>query len=191
VPSPADISRRALCAWLGAALWPSLARAQSVADHGRVEPPTPVPDIGVVRHDGTSSRLRALVRDRATAVQIMFTSCRAACPIEGAIFERVQMLVPDQLARGIQLLSLSIDPRNDTPLALSQWLSRFHARPGWIAAAPRLAEVEHLRAFAGAGRNPADNHSTQVHLVDRRGLLVWRTFELPEAEEIAGILRKL
>jgi protein SCO1 len=180
---------------LGAALgcWaPSIAAAQGpAADHGRVDPPTPVPDVVVVRHDGAIVRLPALVKGRATALELMFTSCTVTCPIEGAIFARAQALMTDQVSRGMQLLSLSVDPQNDTPEALSRWLQRFHARPGWVAAAPRVKDVERVRALGGPGSTPSDNHSTQVQIVNRDGLLVWRTFELPEAEEIVAILRKV
>lgn len=122
----------------------------------------------------------------------MFTSCAATCPIQGAVLAKVQKLLPDQAARGIQILSLSIDPHRDTPAALQKWLARFRAGPGWTAAAPAAeSDVAALRAFTGPGRNAADPHTTQVLILDRAGLLVWRTFELPDAPEIADILRTL
>jgi protein SCO1/2 len=161
------------------------------ADHGRIKPPVPVPDIVLVRHDGVSTTLSALVREHATALQLMFTSCTTTCPIQGAIFAQVQKLIPDQMARGIQLVSLSVDPEHDTPETLATWLRRFRSRPGWVAASPRPQDIERLRDFAGRGRSASDNHSTQVQMLNREGQLVWRTFELPRAQEIAGILRSL
>jgi protein SCO1/2 len=167
---------------------PAQAREQ---DHGRINPPIPVPDVRVVLHDGATTRLPALVRHHATALQVMFTACRTTCPIQGAIFARVQGLISDQVVRGVQLVSLSVDPRADTPRALAAWLERFHAGPGWIAAAPEVKDVDRIRAFAGRGRSATDNHSTQVQIVNREGQLVWRTSELPEAEEVATILRRM
>jgi protein SCO1/2 len=164
------------------------ARAQ---DHGRIKPPVPAPDIPVVRHDGVATSLPALLGHHVTALQVMFTSCTTTCPIQGAIFRRVQKLIPDQTSRAIQLVSLSVDPDRDDPEALTKWLRRFHARPGWIAASPGRNDTERLRAFAGRGRNAADDHSTQVQIINRDALLVWRTSELPDAEEIAGMLRKI
>jgi protein SCO1 len=161
-------------------------------EHGRISPARPAPDIRVVCHDGTHTSLRTLVHGRATAFHPMFTSCAATCPIQGAVLAKVQRLLPDQVARGIQILSISIDPRRDTPAALRTWLSRFHAGPGWIAAAPAAeGDVAALKAFTGPGRNAADPHTTQVLILDREGLLVWRTFELPDAKEIADILRQV
>lgn len=171
--------------------WRALA-ADGARGHGRVNPPLPPPDIEVVCQDGAKLRLPALLRGRATALHAMFTICQATCPIQGAIFARVQKLLPDQAARKIQLVSLSIDPRRDSPAILRKWLAGFHARPGWIAAAPSLeADGETVRTFTGGGNTPADNHTTQVLVFNRQGLLIWRTFDFPEADEIATILRKV
>ena len=144
-----------------------------------------------MRDNGAASDLLSIVNQHATALHLMFTACGTTCPIQAAIFQRVQHLLVDQVARGIQLLSLSIDPEHDTPAVLSQWLERFHARPGWVAAAPHLKDLERLRDFAGRGQSASDNHSTQVLLLDRKGRLFWRTSELPEAEEFVDILRQI
>lgn len=174
------------------AVGPALARGQVVeSDHGAVKPPRPAPALAMVRHDGVPTTFRDLVDGHATAVQLMFTSCTTTCPIQGAIFARVQRSLPDQLHSRIQLLSLSVDPGHDTPAVLKAWLARFAAGPGWSAAAPRAADVERLRDFAGRGGTPSDNHSTRIQMFNRRGELVWRTGELPDAEEITSLLRKL
>jgi protein SCO1 len=195
-PRPArDLTRRQLLAAASGALVAAelaprggrLARAQ---DHGRIRPPVAVPEIKVTTNAGVVTTLPELLRNRTTALQTMFTSCTSTCPILGAIFARVQTLLPDQVARGIQLVSVSIDPERDQPRALSQWLRRLHARPGWLAAAPRGDGMDALKAFTGRGRNPADDHSTQIQIINRDALLVWRTSELPDADEIADLLRR-
>jgi protein SCO1/2 len=162
------------------------------ADHGRVDPAVPVPDLPVRRaDDGAAAGLAGLLRDRVTALHLMFTGCSSVCPIQGAIFERVQDLLPDQQARRLQLMSLSIDPIGDTPRALRAWLERFDARAGWIAAAPAPKDLDRLLDLFGQGRNAAERHATQVSIIDRRGELVFRTPELPSAEAIANLLRRV
>jgi protein SCO1/2 len=88
-------------------------------------------------------------------------------------------------------MSLSIDPLGDTPRALRAWLDRFDAREDWTAVAPRAEDLERLRDFFGPGRTAGDSHATQVNIIDRRGHLVFRTPELPSADAIANILRKV
>jgi protein SCO1 len=169
---------------------PMIPRVQA-AGHGRVDPPLRVPDLALTLHDGQKTSLPRLLEEHATALQLMFTSCSSTCPIQGAIFRRVQELLVDPAARAIQLVSLSVDPERDDPAALARWLRRFDARPGWVAAAPRREDVERLRTFGGAGKSAADNHSTRVQIADRRARLVWRTAELPDAKGVARILERV
>ena len=164
--------------------------APIIKGHGKINPPVLLPDIALVRQDGVSTTLFQLLKGHATALHLMFTSCTTTCPIQGAIFERVQQMLPGMADRGMQLLSLSNDPTNDTPKALSAWRRRFHAGPNWIAAAPRASDVARLTEIFGQGSGSAD-HSTQVQIVDRNGRVVWRTSELPRPEEIANILQKV
>jgi protein SCO1/2 len=188
----AELSRRGFLVGVAAGTLPVIrAGWAAVPDHGRIRPPVPAPDLPLVAQDGASTTLPRLLAGRVTALQVMFTACSTTCPIQGAIFARVQKLIPDQLARGIQLVSLSVDPARDTSAALSHWLRRFGARPGWVAASPRPADVDQVRAFFGAGRTASDNHSTQIQLFDRTGYLIWRTGELPEAEEVATLLGRV
>ncbi len=167
------------------------AEAQAVrADHGRVVPPVPIPDFAVRGADGAPARLARLLQGRVTALHLMFTGCSSVCPIQGVIFERVQTLLPDQAERGIQLLSLSIDPQADTPRAMQAWLQRFDAHAGWTAVVPQSADLGRLLELFGQGRNAVDNHVTQVNIINRRGELVFRTEPLPSADSVAELLKK-
>ena len=191
-----DGSRRRFClgaaaaaaaAWLGA----GVAAPAVNADHGRVIPPIPIPDIAVRCADGRTASIAALVRGRVTALHLMFTGCSTVCPIQGAIFQRLQSLLPDQGERRIQLLSLSIDPLSDTPAAMRAWLARADARPGWIAAAPDIRDLDRLQELFGQGRNAVENHATQVNVIDRRGELIWRSSQLPSPDALAAVLRQV
>jgi protein SCO1/2 len=161
------------------------------ADHGRVLPPVPMPAIPLQCSDGGRASMAALLQGRATALHLMFTGCSTVCPIQGAVFQRVQELLPDQLAPSRQLLSLSIDPLGDTPAAMSAWLRRFKAQDGWIAAAPDPRDLDRILELFGQGRNAVESHSTQVNIINRQGELVWRTPQLPSAESIADLLRRV
>jgi protein SCO1/2 len=194
-----DLARRHVCvsaaAVCAAALGSGVGHAGVAlvaADHGRVDPPVAVPDIAVHRAGGgVVARLAALLRGRATALHLMFTGCSSVCPIQGAIFQQVQALLPDQQARRIQLMSLSIDPLDDTPRAMRAWLARFGARDGWVAVAPEPKDLDLVLDLFGQGRNAVESHATQVNIIDRHGELVFRTPQLPSADAIANILRRV
>jgi protein SCO1 len=171
--------------------WESAAQTPGADHDGRIYPPRPVPDIPIRCADGGSTTLGALLQAKATALHLFFAQCTTTCPIMGAVFERVQKLLPDSAVRSVQLLSLSIDPEADTPESLRKWLEQFHAREGWVAAVPRTKDVAAIRTFFGDGGREVGNHITQVQIIDRNGALIWRTFDLPSANSIAAILRKM
>lgn len=158
------------------------------ADHGRIDPPIDVPAIPLRCADGVLRNLTELTRGKATAVQLMFTQCTTTCPIEGAIFQRVQGLLPPAARPKTQLLSISIDPENDTPAALREWLHRFHAEAGWTAATPQTKDLAAIQSLFGGGRSAIENHATRVQIVNGRSQLVWNSVELPPAELIAAAL---
>jgi protein SCO1/2 len=122
---------------------------------------------------------------------MMFTTCTTTCPIQAAIFQRVQTLLPGMAGKKIQLLSLSIDPEDDNTASLSDWRHRFNAGPQWIAAAPSVKDTARIQTFFGQSKGNFAEHSTQVNIVDRQGRLIWRTNELPTSQEIAAILRSV
>jgi len=163
----------------------------SHADFGPVAPAKAVPSVTCMLSDGRTATLVELLTGKTTALQLMFTGCSAVCPMQGALFARLQGMLTDQLARNIQLLSLSIDPLSDDPKALSAWLKRFDARPGWLAASPVLAALGRVTALFRRGANAADDHSTQVYLINRGALLVWQTSDLPTPRELADLLLQL
>jgi protein SCO1/2 len=190
--------RRRVCqgAALAAAgcVWPGFGTAAedtSVgADHGRLKPPRPLPDIIVRCSNGESVRLHQLLEHRVTAIQLMFTQCTTVCPIQGVIFSRVQVILTDSHAQGAQLLSLSVDPVHDSPRVLRGWLKHFGARRDWIGAAPEVNDLPQVLGSFGQQQTTLAGHATQVNISNRQGELIWRTGELPPPESIADILRK-
>src|SRR5690349_526839 len=70
-----------------------------------------IDDTTVVTHDGRTVHFYTdLVQGRVTAINFIFTSCTTVCPLMGVRFAQLQPLLPD----GVTLISVSIDPTNDT-----------------------------------------------------------------------------
>jgi len=185
------ISRRPLLGGLAASLVLRALPAFAHGKIGRVKPPIAVPDIIVITSDGFHGPLRERLRGRVTAVQLMFSQCRSICPIEAATFVRTQEALASYPADDIQLLSLSIDPATDTPDVLNAWLKSFDAGSRWTAAAPAGIDLARARQFFDGGSSLGEDHSTAMSLVDRDGMLVWRTAELPAPDDVAKTLEHL
>ncbi len=151
---------------------------------GAVRPPRALPAIKLVLHDGTVTDLQTVLRGKTTAMQFMFTGCSQTCPLQGALFAEVQQKLPKEVEHRVQFLSISIDPLGDDPSALAAWLRRFGAAPRWRAALPPMPELDRLRAALQIANDGSDSHTGQVFLIDRHGLLVWSTEDLPPVDMV-------
>jgi protein SCO1 len=68
---------------------------------------------------------RADVRGKILAVSFLFTSCSLTCPEVSKRMAEIQQLTATN--DDVRLLSLTVDPRTDTPTALAKWGARFGA----------------------------------------------------------------
>jgi protein SCO1/2 len=90
-----------------------------------------VPDVKLVRDDGRAVSLRQEIADgRPVVLNFIFTTCTSICPISSHSFAELQ----DRLGTAgtsVQLVSISIDPEQDTPERLREYAKRFGAGPAW------------------------------------------------------------
>lgn len=190
-PTRRKLLRQALAGLTALSSSYALDQRQIRADHGRIEPPIDVPAIPLSCADGSLQDLTKLTRGKTTAVQLIFTQCTTTCPIQAAIFQQLQKFLPNVASHRAQLLSISIDPENDTPQSLREWLHRFHAGNQWTAAVPQLKDLAAIKRLFGKQRNTVENHTTQVHILNQHSQIVWSSIELPSAESIAAVLSRI
>lgn len=90
-----------------------------------------VPDIKLVRDDGKAVSLPDEINDgRPVLLNFIFTSCGSVCPLMSAIFAQFQQRLGDDSGK-VHLMSISIDPEQDTPERLRAYAAQFEAGPGW------------------------------------------------------------
>lgn len=130
-----------------------------------------IPDAELVDQNNREVRFRTdLVAGRTVAINFIYTSCGTTCPLMGATFGKLQKLLGDRLERDIRLISISVDPVNDTPAALRAWAAQFQAKPGWTlvtAVNGRKAEIDNLLQALGEAGNQSQNHSVLVLIVNQ------------------------
>jgi protein SCO1/2 len=113
-----------------------------------------VPDVTLVDQDNRPVSLGSLLAPgKGIALNFVFTTCNAVCPVMTATFARMRSeLGPD--GNGLRLVSISIDPDHDTPTALKSYASRFGGGRDWAFLTGDVANVLRVQkafgAFAGA-----------------------------------------
>ena len=90
-----------------------------------------VPDVNLVNQDGTKVKLKTLLDSgQPVILDFIFGTCTTICPVLSAGYAKLQMRLPNQAAK-VRLVSISIDPENDTPKVMRDYLKRYRAKPGW------------------------------------------------------------
>lgn len=168
------------------------------AQHGTmgvVSPPIRLDDAWLVDQTGKNRLLSDLLLQSVTALQTIYTGCSSVCPLQGALFSAVQDRISKIRTRyPLQLISIGIDPLSDSPPALQEWLRRFQAGPAWKAATPSLRDVDRILMALSGSPLPLGNiavHSTQIYCFDAKGMLRWRSADLPRADDVYDVLRAL
>jgi len=109
-----------------------------------------VPDIAVVNQDGRRLRFNSqVIEGRIAIVTGFFTTCSSMCPITQEKLSQVAKLLGSRLGKDVVIVSVSVDPQNDTPARMKDWGEKFHIGPGWTLLSGNPAEVDTLLKSLG------------------------------------------
>jgi protein SCO1/2 len=150
-----------------------------------------IADVSVRDQDGRALRFqRDLVQGRVVAINFVFTGCSAVCPLMGANFASVQQLLGDRLPQAA-LISVSIDPLNDTPARLREWRDKFSTKQGWTLVTGRKSDMDRLLQSLGAAAPDPGSHAPFILIVDGINGSPWMRMDgLADPAKVAAALRQ-
>src|SRR5262249_56205860 len=91
------------------------------------------PNVTLTTHEGRTVRFfDDLIKDKIVAINLIYTTCQYACPLETARLAQVQRLIGDRMGRDVFFYSITIDPDHDTPAVLAEYAQRYGVGPGWL-----------------------------------------------------------
>ncbi|HET6439576.1 MAG TPA: SCO family protein [Anaeromyxobacter sp.] len=107
-----------------------------------------IPHVRLVRADGKMVSLPEEMNDgRPIVLNFIFTTCTDICPLMSSVLEGFERRLGTD-ADKVHLMSISIDPEQDTPARLLAYAKKFHAGPGWQHyTGTREASITAQRAF--------------------------------------------
>lgn len=89
------------------------------------------PAVRLVRDDGKSVSLPDEMDDgRPIVLNFIFTTCGSICPLMSSVFAKFERRLGADASK-VHLMSISVDPEQDTPARLRQYARKFHAGLGW------------------------------------------------------------
>lgn len=127
------------------------------------------PDVTLTTQDGVQVRFyQDLVKGKAVAINVIYTTCADECPLETARLAQVQRLLGDRMGRDVFFYSISIDPERDRPKVLKAYAEKFGAGPGWLFLTGRKEDIKLLARKLGLSRSSdafsKDGHASSLML---------------------------
>jgi len=107
-----------------------------------------IPDVILVNQNGERVHLKEYLQsNKFVAVEFIFGTCTTICPILSAGYTNFQKKLGADTQR-VKLVSISIDPENDTPKVMKEYLKKYRAQPGWDFFTGSRADIDTvMRAF--------------------------------------------
>ncbi len=85
-----------------------------------------VPDFSLIERSGRQVTLTDL-KGKIWIANFIYTNCPDTCPIQSAQMKELQAEFMDE--KDLRLVSITVDPKRDTPKVLSEYANRFGAKP--------------------------------------------------------------
>ena len=123
-----------------------------------------VPDVMLTDAEGKQKSLRAVLADKSPLMlNFIFTTCTSICPVMSGVFSQVQARLGKE-GKSAHMVSISIDPEQDTPARLKDYARNFSAGPDWIMLTGRLADSIAVQRAFDAYRGDKMNHVPTTYL---------------------------
>lgn len=120
---------------------------------------------------------------KVTLFSFIYTQCSSACPVQTKSLSEILKSLPKNVQGNVQFVSISLDPRNDTPEKLKSFAKRMNAEASnWAFLTGDPANIERISNALRLFGNPALNkdkvivrpndHTTGLWLIDKHGELM-------------------
>ncbi|MDW3682847.1 SCO family protein [Cupriavidus sp. CV2] len=124
------------------------------------------PNVLLKTQDGKTVRFYDdLLKGKAVAINLVYSSCANVCPLETAKLVQVQKMFGDRMGRDIYFYSIAIDPW-DTPAELKSYAKKFGVGPGWLFLSGKDEDIRLIARKLGLSRandpETKDGHSATL-----------------------------
>jgi cytochrome oxidase Cu insertion factor (SCO1/SenC/PrrC family) len=150
-------------------------------------------DVKLSDQFGEEHRLYSdLLKGKIVVINPFFEQCTGSCPVMNTTMEQLQAHLGERLGRDVVILSITVDPVNDTPSTLKDYAARFHAKRGWYFLSGKRENVELALRKLGQYVETRESHSTVV-LIGNVSTRLWKKVNglAPAAniiEELDGVI---
>jgi cytochrome oxidase Cu insertion factor (SCO1/SenC/PrrC family) len=152
--------------------------------------PITIPDVQVITQSGERVPFNQIVKGRIAIVTGFFTTCTSMCPITQEKLARVAKLLGQRVGKDVIIVSLSVDPENDTPARMKAWAEQFHIGQGWVLASGDKKDMENLLKSFGLFVDGIQRHQSAL-MIGSNGTGWMRVSSWTPTDKMAGLVERL
>lgn len=117
-----------------------------------------IPELYLIdTHNNKVSLQEILGGDGPIMLNFIFTTCTTICPVLSATFTQVQRNL-DTEVKDLRIISITIDPEQDTPERLNEYAAKFKAGDGWKFLTGTVDDIITTQKAFDAYRGDKMNH---------------------------------
>jgi protein SCO1/2 len=151
-----------------------------------------IPDVKLVDMNRAAVSLHEVLDDKFPVIlNFIYTSCTAICPVTTATFQQVQQ----ELGAGrdkARMVTISIDPENDTPARLKEYAGKYSVGPQWKMLTGTVENSIAVQRAFGVYSGDKMNHKPVTFLRPKGANKPWVRLEgFASASDIVNELGKL
>jgi len=150
-----------------------------------------IPDVELIDSDARPVRLRELLSsDEPVMLNFIFTTCSTICPVMVRVFSDV----PSRLgaaSKDLRMISISIDPENDTPARLRTYAKSFGEGLRWRFLTGRVQDIKSVQMAFDSYRGDKMAHEPLTLIRQGRGKTWLRIDGFANPDELASEYRRI
>ena len=105
-----------------------------------------------------------LIKDKIVIISFIYTSCTDICPLTTARLSQLEERLGDLVGRDIFFISMTVDPKRDTPERLKQFSAAFTTGPGWTFVTGDPEDIRAINYKFGERSEILSEHRNQIVL---------------------------
>jgi cytochrome oxidase Cu insertion factor (SCO1/SenC/PrrC family) len=145
----------------------------------------------VTQDDKTVRFYDDMLKGKVVLINFMFTKCSGVCSPMTANLSKVQSYLGERVGREVSMLSISVDPANDTPAVLKAYAAKHKAGPGWYFLTGKKENVDWILYKLGGYVAEPGQHSS-VLIIGNEATGEWaKVHAMSSPSEIAAAVVKL
>jgi protein SCO1/2 len=125
----------------------------------------------VDQHGSKVDLYEDLMRGKIVIINSFFATCHGSCPVMISTFKKIEDAF--QGDDRVSLISITVDPANDTPAKLDEYAKNVNARKEWHFLTGTPQQVQAALGKLGLAVDVRDNHSNIV-LVGNLNTGLWK-----------------